>query len=502
MLPFFRHFNRHRSLLLLLSLLLGGGFIATSLFSYHSSRTAIRNTLIGQDLPLTSSNIYSEIQKDLIRPILISSTMASDTFVRDWVIHGERDVAAMSRYLGEIRSRYGAFSSFFVSEKTRHYYTADGIQREVDLQTPRDAWYARVRQMPSDYEINVDFDYANDNALTIFINYRVFDYTGHYLGATGIGLTVEAVRKLITDYEKRFHRSIYFVDGEGRILLGSGQRNSGRLLQDIPGLNEQRERILAERSGSYQYTSDGAQYILHVNYLPELKWRLFVELNEDIALAQIRETLLFNLLISFAVTLLIVGLSHVTLARYHRRIEQAATTDKLTGLLNRHAASALVDKLLASQRRQRQPFTILLADIDHFKQINDRHGHSTGDQVLSNAARIFRESLRGSDFAVRWGGEEFLIVLQNCTGEQGQQVAEKIRAAFAAARLCTTLPELHATISIGVSEYKPGEHPEQTVSRADRALYRAKAEGRNRVIGETAPGNESGATGRESPETT
>jgi len=142
-----RFFNQRHSLLLLLSLLLGAGFIATALFGYYSSRTAIRNTLIGQDLPLTSSNIYSEIQKDLIRPILISSTMASDTFLRDWVLGGERDVPAISRYLGEIRSRYGAFSSYFISEKTRNYYTADGILRQVAPQEQRDAWYARVRVM-------------------------------------------------------------------------------------------------------------------------------------------------------------------------------------------------------------------------------------------------------------------------------------------------------------------------------------------------------------------
>ncbi|MCK6412222.1 MAG: sensor domain-containing diguanylate cyclase [Azonexus sp.] len=479
-----RFFNQRRSLLLLLSLLLGAGFIATALFGYYSSRAAIRNTLIGQDLPLTSSNIYSEIQKDLIRPILISSTMASDTFLRDWVLNGERDADAISRYLSEIRSRYGAFSSYFISDKTRNYYTANGILRQVEPQEQRDAWYARVRVMQPDYEINVDLDYANRNALTIFINYRVYDYNGRYLGIAGIGLTVEAVRTLIADYEKRFRRSIYFVDAQGEIVLGSGQRNHGILLRDIPGLRDHLDSILGEASGSYQYTANGEQYILHMNYLPELKWRLFVELNEDVALADIRQTLLFNLLISLGVTVLIVGLSHLTLARYHRHIEQAATTDKLTGLLNRHAASALVDKLLGSQRRSGQPFCFLLADLDHFKQVNDRHGHSVGDEVLRKAAAIFRQSLRASDFAVRWGGEEFLLVLQDCDGEQGLQVAEKIRTALAEASLSTSIADLHATVSIGVSEYRPGENPEQTLSRADLALYRAKNAGRNQVAGE------------------
>jgi hypothetical protein len=88
-----------RGLLLLVMLLLSAGFFATTLLGYFVSKHAIRNTLIGQDLPLTASNIYAEIQKDLVRPVLVSSTMASDTFLRDWVLRGEKDVAV--RWGGE-----------------------------------------------------------------------------------------------------------------------------------------------------------------------------------------------------------------------------------------------------------------------------------------------------------------------------------------------------------------------------------------------------------------
>lgn len=476
-------FNR-RSLLILLSLLLSAGFFATALFSYHVSRQAIRDTLIGQDLPLTSNNIYSEIQKDLIRPVVISSSMAQDTFVRDWVVNGEKDVRSMTRYLAEIKARYGAFSSFFVSERTSAYYTADGVLKNISPTEPRDVWYYRVSKMHEDYEINVDPDLANHDALTIFINFRVFDFDHQYLGATGIGLTVDAVRKLIGEYQNRFKRSIYFSDAAGRVVLGGKFDKPMLDLRQQPGQGVLIDQILADRSGSYQYEANGSRYILHVNYVPELKWYLFVEQNEDEALSEIRHTLLINLAISLIVTLIVLALTHLALARYHRRIEEMATTDKLTGLLNRHAASALVDKLLGSQRRSGQPFCFLLADLDHFKQVNDRHGHSVGDEVLRKAAAIFRQSLRASDFAVRWGGEEFLLVLQDCDGEQGLQVAEKIRTALAEASLSTSIADLHATVSIGVSEYRPGENPEQTLSRADLALYRAKNAGRNQVAGE------------------
>lgn len=90
--------------------------------NYHVSKAAIRESIVASELPLTSDNIYSEIQKDLIRPIFVSSMMASDTFLRDWALAGERDAGQIVKYLREVKVRYGAFTSFFVSERTRTYY--------------------------------------------------------------------------------------------------------------------------------------------------------------------------------------------------------------------------------------------------------------------------------------------------------------------------------------------------------------------------------------------
>ena len=380
-----RIFDR-RGLLLLLGLLLLAGFFATTLLGYQVSKRAIRDAIIGQDLPLTSSNIYSEIQKDLVRPVLISSTMASDTFLRDWVIKGEVGVGEMARYLSEVRQRYGAFSSFFVSDKSATYYTGEGMLKRVSPTEPRDAWYYRVRDMKEAYEINVDPDLANRDALTIFINYRVFDFRGNYIGATGIGLTVDAVRRLIAEYQQRFQRTIYFVDGGGKVVVFGNQLDRAVELRAAEGLGPLVDRILREKSGIYQYQADGDNHILNVNYLPELKWYLFVEQNEAVALAGIRRTLYANLAISLVVTLVVLFLTHLVLSRYQHRIEEMASTDKLTGLLNRHAFTILIEKLLAEYRRVPQPISMLLADIDHFKEINDRYGHLAGDGVLEHVA--------------------------------------------------------------------------------------------------------------------
>ncbi len=476
------HLQDRRRLLTLLTVLLTLGFMAISLLGYQVSRQAIRAAIIDQDLPLTSSNIYSEIQKDLVRPVLVSATMAHDTFVRDWVLRGENDPREIARFLGEVKSRHGAFSSFLVSEKSGNYYTSEGILKVVSPDEPRDEWYYRLREMAEEYEINVDPDLANADALTIFINYRLFDYAGNYIGATGVGLTVEAVQRMVGEYQERFDRTIFFVDALGKRVAFGGQE-AGQDLRQAAGLGPIMDRILDNRQGQYQFDADGDRYILHVNYIAELKWYLFIIQNESVALAGVRRTLYINLTISLLVTLVVTYLTHLVLLRYQHRLERMASTDELTGLLNRHAATILLAKMVTEYRREPRPISILLADVDQFKTINDRHGHKAGDLVLQSLATLLQTTLRESDLAVRWGGEEFLLVLPSCNLNEAERVAEKLRQQIAAEAIVVKGGEtgLTVTLSFGCSQFDGVESLDQTINRADQALYRAKRGGRDRV---------------------
>jgi diguanylate cyclase (GGDEF)-like protein len=471
-----------RKLIIILSLLLGTGFAATTLVNYYVSKAAIRGSIIASELPLTSDNIYSEIQKDLVLPVTISSMMASDTFLRDWVIAGEQDVGRMTRYLREIKDRYGAFTSFFVSEKSRIYYQTEGVLKQVDRNEPRDAWYFRVRDMKTPYEINLDPDLANKDALTIFINYRVSDYDGRYIGATGVGLTVDAVRKLITDYQGRYQRNIYFVDKQGRIVLfGNDATAPGTRIHAMEGLGGIAPRILKEGAGSFQYRSGGLDYLLNVRFIPELDWYLFVERSENSALENIRSTLYLNLAISLLITVIVLLATSFTINRYQRRLEKMATTDKLTGLANRQAFDLLISQAIHELGRTHAPLIAILIDIDNFKPINDRLGHLAGDSVIRQVAKVIKNTLRKSDIVCRWGGEEFLVVAKGLTESQGLLLAEKIRDAVATQSFHHGNETLAVTVSLGVAAFHEGETPDQLIARADHALYAAKDAGRNLV---------------------
>jgi diguanylate cyclase (GGDEF)-like protein len=480
-----------RSLVLLLLALLGGGFLATSLASYYAALESIRDNIVNTELPLTSDNVYSEIQKDLVRPVLISSMMARDTFVRDWVMNGEQDVEQMTRYLREVQEHYGAVTSFFVSDRTRTYYQAKGVLKQVSQGEPRDTWYFRVRGMQAPYEINVDVDMANQDRLTVFINYQVFDYRQRFIGATGVGLTVDAVVQLIDDYQARYERSVYFVDTAGRIALTGATGGPlgvkvGQSLGDVPGLKELQAQLSRPQGGNFEYRENGHRHFLNVRFIPELNWYLFVDKQENGAVAGIRQSLYLNLLICLLVTAVVLGLVSIVLRRYQTRIAALAITDSLTELPNRRGFDLLANQAIQEARREQSPLCALLLDLDQFKQLNDSHGHLAGDAVLRGFARQLSDSLRQSDIICRWGGEEFILLLKDTSPEQARQLAEKLRQHTEQSRFDHNDAQLNITTSIGLAELHPDDALDQLIARADRALYRAKQTGRNRLCEDTA----------------
>lgn len=486
--------SRKAQIILLLSLtvLLLGGFLATSLVSYYSSRDSIRYSIINTELPLTSDNIYSEIQKDLIRPTQIASMMARDTFLRDWALEGERNAEPMTRYLREIQEHYGTFTSFFISEKTRTYYQAKGVLKQIKEDEPRDIWYFRVRSMAEPYEISVDPDMANGDQLTFFINFKVFDYQNNFIGVAGVGLTVDAVVKLVDDYQLRYDRSIYFSDNQGRLVLtgakgGPQGIKRGQRISDIPGMEALQSKLPAPKSGRYSYQEHGRGHFLNVRYIPELDWYLFVDKHEEGALASIRHSLYLNLLICALISALVLGLVFVATRRYQQHIAALATTDSLTGLPNRRGFDLLAGQALHEAQREQSPLSALLIDLDHFKQLNDTHGHLAGDQVLRGFAQALQSNLRQSDIICRWGGEEFILLLKDTGSSTAHQLAEKIRQQTEQQTFVFNGVNLHISASIGITELHRADSLEQLIGRADRALYRAKQSGRNRVCEETYP---------------
>jgi diguanylate cyclase (GGDEF)-like protein len=169
-------------------------------------------------------------------------------------------------------------------------------------------------------------------------------------------------------------------------------------------------------------------------------------------------------------------------------MEQLATIDSLTGLVNRRAFFERTDSARRLARRLRKPISLMMLDIDHFKRLNDRFGHATGDEALCVFAATAQQVLRDHDIMGRLGGEEFALVLPGTNLEGALQAAERLRLAVSDAVLPTSGGGYFMTVSIGVALIDPNEHINAALARADHALYAAKSAGRNRVeLGEPRP---------------
>lgn len=172
---------------------------------------------------------------------------------------------------------------------------------------------------------------------------------------------------------------------------------------------------------------------------------------------------------------------NATLSEKNRELQELSITDGLTGLSNRkHLIDTLATEVARARRLERS-FSLMMIDIDRFKQYNDVHGHPAGDRLLITIASLFKNLIRSIDYAARYGGEEFLLLLREAGSENGLQAAERIRMRVAAERF--TAGQAEITVSVGVATFpEHGDTPEAIIASADAALYEAKRRGRNRVV--------------------
>lgn len=167
------------------------------------------------------------------------------------------------------------------------------------------------------------------------------------------------------------------------------------------------------------------------------------------------------------------------LSKRTEELERLASTDALTGLYNRYMFNELLSRELAQKKRYNSELSLVIFDIDHFKKINDSHGHLVGDEVLREVARIAKGKVRNSDILARWGGEEFIVLLPHTDIDGAKATAEKIRREIEGNNF--DRPQT-VTASFGVAECCEGECGDSLIDRADKALYQAKISGRNQTI--------------------
>lgn len=201
-----------------------------------------------------------------------------------------------------------------------------------------------------------------------------------------------------------------------------------------------------------------------------------------------RQAVIVVVLLLLAEAIFVVVPTARRLARVEDELTEMATTDPLTGAQNRRSLFGAAQGLMRLAARARRPVSAIIFDIDHFKKVNDEHGHAVGDEAIKHVVTIANEVVRDSDLFGRIGGEEFVVICPETSADGGLQVAEKIREAIAAAPVPLEEGELALTVSVGVHGGLPSrqDRAEDFVAQADEALYEAKRSGRNCTVASNA----------------
>jgi len=479
-------FRSKTNLIIIISFLLIAGFFVTNLISYNAAKNTLRDNIINTSLPLTRDNVYTEIQRDIMLPVYVASLMANDTFLKDWVIDGEPETEAVTKYLKEIKTKYNFFTSFFVSEKTKNYYYHDGLLRKIDKNIKHDQWYYNFINKHVPYELTVDSNEAENYALTIFINHRVYDFNNNLIGVTGVGLDLERVTNLLSSYRVKYNRNIFLIDKHG---LVKAHHNKDLIeianIRLMDGIKDVATNILKvdQNSINLEFDQGNNHILLTKRYIPELDWFLIVEQNQNKAIENIWLNFIKSTILGLIVSCVVLFIIISSINYYNKRLEKLSITDELTGSYNRREFKRIFEKAVLKYKKTGMHFSVMLVDIDNFKIINDTKGHSVGDLVIQSVTRICNLCIRDKDLMARWGGDEFIFLI-NGNQDIALSIADRIKTQIQQDSLLAEILDntFNVTLSMGISQYKINDTEDSITLRADGALYEAKENGRNTCI--------------------
>ena len=502
-----------------------GPALAVTVASHRQNRPGIGDQ-VGLELHGTSADAAWEIDQwlsDRLRDLRVAATAYA---VAENLVRSQSNAEAVSRlrdYLNSVRERCSDCEALLVVEGHGRFVASrggrmSGVQFTQDRLTALRTGDALLGDAYWDAGLG-------KAALALAVPIRQAD--GRYVGALLAKVNLRSVADILQRLAPADSGDVYLMNDQARLILRSRSSSAELMRTKLPPATAQ---ALIDREGTIvQYKrADGRDVVGTLRRVPALRWAAVVEMPRAEAVRRsggsesgIGVTLL--LLLAGAGLVAYVGLLMVrpierlagaaakvaagdlsveipsagrgevgTLTQVFKNLvtrlreregqgelERLSVTDALTGLYNRrHLMGTLANEVQRS-RRLRRTFSVLLADVDHFKQYNDTHGHLGGDAVLVKIAEILRQTTRGVDSVARYGGEEFLVMLIEAPIATAAAVGERLRARVAAEEFGGG----RVTVSVGAAEYPThGETPEELIASADAAMYQAKGEGRDRVV--------------------
>ncbi len=372
-------------------------------------------------------------------------------------------LVTLQRHIGQVHARVNVGLELVVrgARQLKHDILQALLRTEADPpQTLRTAMAAHHLIDLALEAMSMQYKESHDQATRTDEAYRSL------ASSVNMSLERERQRTALLDWQGQFLQEVMMMHA-GDEVTRLGQSSFGLWVQHkanaFNGLHDEREAIL------------NAMRRIDADLLPRCETELMGKSEE---LRRLTRQILTEL----------QQIRYFTDSMFEHLVDMESGRDALTQLLNRRYLPAVLSRELELSRRSGHPFSLMLVDVDHFKQINDQHGHSCGDRALQHLATLLSNTVRSGDFVFRFGGEEFIIVSVEMPRVPALREAEKIRQAVEKETIL--LPEgrrLRLTVSIGVATYDGHPDYQHLIEQADQALYAAKSEGRNRVVPSQRP---------------
>ena len=427
----------------------------------------------------------------------------------------------LGEYLRSLHERFHDFDQLLVLDPTGRVL-ASSAQEIAPVQLSQD-WLKTLRQQNQLVGDAYWDDKTGKGKLIVAVPVQRAD--GHLLGAFAAELNLAPIKEQLKQLAPDTGGVIYLIHSDGRFIASSGDISAALLKTKLrAGVFK---RLSTHEDGTASYASYGREVLGTLKHIPQTPWAVVSEVSSEAAFSDVRHFRNVALLVIFGLLVLVAAgaywLGHIIVRPLERLAEGAAevstgdldvdlpdtgggevgalttvfnhmvrrlregreelqrlsVTDGLTGLTNhRSMMQRLKEETLRAERNKR-PFSIIMADVDHFKAFNDTFGHPAGDEVLKRVAALLRESTRTIDCVARYGGEEFAIVLPETEGAGALEVAERMRKRVEA----EPFAKRAITLSIGIAEFPhDADKAEAVIAVADAALYAAKRSGRNQVV--------------------
>ena len=417
---------RTRTVVLILTVVILISF-GVSTFSSIISLSNLLEKSSSKEAQLFIEEVEKDITDSFSDSVSISKTI-NNSFITDFIngrdtYSNEEASLYVGHYLDGLKKQFGYDTAFLVIDCTQEYFTEYGRMKVLDLKGVDDIWYSNFKASNKEMELNVDNDQANENRITVYNNIRMNDENGNFIGACGVGHTLEALNKDIDSLEEKYVLSVALTNKDGIIQVAGDDSLCGTKIDPLfqPYIDNY------DFSQKYEYDLFGSGGYFVIKYISEYDWYLCVESPEKTGEMQ---SIIMKNLVAALIALVIMVLFISVAMKYQEKetmlFKADSETDAMTGLYNRRAFYAMMDEI--KNHGTVNDISIVIVDVNGLKQVNDEKGHVAGDELIKGAAQCLVGSFGHYGKVHRTGGDEFIALLKLSSEELEEMKAEFAKA--------------------------------------------------------------------------